>query len=78
MVDVGKEGIQLHAILNIMMHNTMSDGSGATAPDPGVKEQIFVKTLAGKTTTIDIEKEDMTNDLKEKIQDKEGIPADYQ
>ena len=36
--------------------------------------QIFVKTLTNKTITLDVKGEDTVLDLKEKIQDKEGIP----
>lgn len=35
--------------------------------------QIFVKTLTGKTITLDVEPIDTINSIKTKIQDKEGI-----
>jgi len=36
--------------------------------------QIFVKTLIGKTITIEVEPDTSIDDVKEKIQDMEGVP----
>ena len=68
---LGELEVELNALLS---KNAEKMATGEKTDTKGDYEQIFVKTLTGKVITLDVDLSDTIADVKQKIQDKEGIP----
>ena len=55
-----------------------SSGLAALRRVPRGGQQLFVKTLSGKTVSIECEESDKIEDVKAKIEEEEGVPVDQQ
>lgn len=69
---VAEEGLEDGSVIHLIPR----PGGGRKRDGPGI--DLFIKTLTGKTVTLNPEMTETIAQIKERVQEKEGIPPDQQ
>jgi ubiquitin C len=74
---IGDYNVQMLTNLFLVIPQALRAG-GNEGQGTGGTKQIFIKTLQGKTMTLDVADNETVQSVKQRISEKEGIPVDQQ